>query len=401
MRHLQVLTVAATAVFAALPAVAQVYVDGPETRIARGTVERAFQEEHRAALGVGTAATGTLRDTLGLMITSITRDSPAEHAGLEEGNRLAAINGVSLRANAADVEDAELSGSLTRRLTRELAKVKPGDDVELRVYRDGRTQTMHIKTADSDSLFRRRGVLRTARAEWEDRPALGFSFGGTGSRRDTLGVLVISVADSTPAERAGLEEGSRIAAINGVNLRVAREDAGDRYLSTAKAQRLQREISQLKIGSDVTLRVYSNGQFRDVTMKVARAGDLPRNSRTMIFGGIGAFPPMAPMPPMAPLQVMPHVRAFPRGGIHLDLGPQIEEGLHEAGIQLERIRPELDHLLRDLPDALMNVEIPAIQLDVDWSLDQPQNAAASADKAAKAAKAAKAVQAARVQSTSM
>ena len=30
------------------------------------------QPEHRAALGIGTSATGTLRDTLGLLITSIT-----------------------------------------------------------------------------------------------------------------------------------------------------------------------------------------------------------------------------------------------------------------------------------------------------------------------------------------
>ena len=53
--------------------------------------------EHRAALGLGTRTTGTMRDTLGLMITSITKGSPAEKAGLEEGNRIAAINGVSLR----------------------------------------------------------------------------------------------------------------------------------------------------------------------------------------------------------------------------------------------------------------------------------------------------------------
>jgi len=56
-----------------------------------------------------------------------------------------------------------------------------------------------------------------------------------------LGVLVIGVTDSTPAARAGLEEGNRIAAINGVNLRVAREDAGDRWVGSARAERLQRE----------------------------------------------------------------------------------------------------------------------------------------------------------------
>jgi serine protease Do len=374
MRRTPFLTLAASAAISALPAGAQVYSspDVQVLRAPRARVEMDFQDEHRAALGVSTTATGTLRDTLGLMITSITRNSPAERAGLEEGNRLAAINGVSLRASAADVEDAELSGSLTRRLTRELAKAKPGDEVELRVYRDGRTQAMKVRTVDSDSLFRRRDSFRVTRSEMEDRPALGFSIGSTGSRRDTLGVLVMAVADSTPAARAGIEEGNRIAAINGVNLRVSRDDAGDRYLSNAKAQRLQRELSQLKPGSDVTLRVYSNGQSRDVTMKVARAGDLPRGSNNMMYiGGMrGMLPPMAPMPPMPPMPAMPRSMEWPMDGVHFELGPQIEDGLHEAGLYLERVRPELDRLLRDLPAALESFQIPTIRIDID-AIDKP------------------------------
>ena len=105
--------------------------------------------EHRAALGVSTTTTGTLRDTLGIMITAITKGSPAEKAGLEEGNRIASINGVSLKASAADVEDNDMSSALTRRLTRELSRLKPGDEVELRVYREGKTQSVKIKTGDS------------------------------------------------------------------------------------------------------------------------------------------------------------------------------------------------------------------------------------------------------------
>lgn len=338
MRYAQVLTLAALAGGASIPAAAQrtrsegvTITRAPRLRVASG-----FGSENRAALGVGTRATGTLRDTLGLLITSITAGSPAERAGLEEGNRLSAINGVSLRANAADVEDAELSDALTHRLTRELSKSKPGDEVELRVYRDGRTQSIKVKTAEADSLFRRPAVFRLSRSDMEDRPALGFGIGSTGSKRDTLGVLVISVGDSTPAGNAGLEEGNRIAAINGVNLRVAREDAGDDYLGSAKAQRLQREIGKLKPGSEVTLNVYANGRFHDVRMKVARAGDLPRRNRNVMFlGGMGVMvPPMAPMAPMTPmtpmapmapmtpmtpmepLPPMPSVDVWPRGSVH-------------------------------------------------------------------------------------
>ena len=128
MRRTHVLTFAATAAFTTLPAGAQ---DVQILRAPRARAEAGSGDENRAAIGVSTTASGTARDTLGLMITAVTRGSPAERAGLEEGNRIQAINGVNLRANAADVEDAELSGSLSRRLTRELSKAKPGDEVEL------------------------------------------------------------------------------------------------------------------------------------------------------------------------------------------------------------------------------------------------------------------------------
>jgi serine protease Do len=314
MRFTHALTLAALA-GATVPAAAQ-NSRSDEVRIRRAPAERAFtlafgDGGDGAALGVGTRTTGTPRDTLGLLITTITKDSPAERAGLEEGNRIAAINGVSLRANPADVEDMEMSGALTHRLTRELGKVKPGDEVELRVYRDGRIQSIRVRTAAADSLFGRRQTIRFSRADLEDRPALGFGIGSSGSRRDTLGVLVVSVQDSTPAAAAGLEEGNRIAAINGVDLRVAREDAGDNDMANARAQRLMREVSKLKPGSEVTLRVYSDGRYRDVRMKVARAGDLPRNRGVMIMGGMGMGSPMPVMAPRAPLAPMPMVRVRP------------------------------------------------------------------------------------------
>ena len=58
-----------------------------------------FDGSPRAALGINTSSTGTLRDTLGLLVSSVMRGGPAEKAGLEEGNRIASINGVNLRSN--------------------------------------------------------------------------------------------------------------------------------------------------------------------------------------------------------------------------------------------------------------------------------------------------------------
>jgi serine protease Do len=368
MRHTHLLAASAAMLTMAVPASAQgKAATAPRAEIA-GVDGRTFlfdrDETPRAALGINTSSTGTRRDTLGLLISQIVRGGPAEKAGLEEGNRIAAINGVSLRANAADIDDYESAGTLSRRLVRELEKAKPGDEVELRIYREGRTQSLKVRTVSSDSLFKRASTFRrVSREEMDDRPALGIGLGSSGSRRDTLGVLVMSVQDSSPASRAGLEEGNRIAAINGVNLRVAREDAEDQSLGRAKAQRLMREVSQLKPGENVTLRVYANGQFRDVTMKVARTGDLPRSRGMTYFGG-GEFPGMPPIPPMPPM---------PRGGvfhtmenfspIRLDFPPEMGESLEAVRTRLDQLRPDLERIRTEVPRALKGIEVPRVRVE--------------------------------------
>ena len=377
MKHTRLLAASAAMIALTAPAGAQAR-RAPPGEIA-GTDGRNFvwrsDDAPRAALGINTSMSGTRRDTLGLLITSIVRGGPAEKAGLEEGNRLAAVNGVNLRANAADIEDYESAGTLSRRLVRELEKVKPGDEVELRVYRDGRTQNMRVRTVSSDSLYKRTATLRrVSRADMDERPALGIGLGSTGSRRDTLGVLVMSVQDSSPAGRAGLEEGNRIAAINDVNLRVAREDADDPSIGRTKAQRLMREVSQLKPGDNVRLLVYSAGQFRDVTLRVARAGDLPRSRGMMFFGG--EFGPMPAMPRMPVVPGAPAVPPLPPRGalrmfddaepIHLEVGPDFRDRLDEVRVELDRLRPELEQLRTRVPRTLEKLDAPDVKLHLDW-----------------------------------
>jgi serine protease Do len=367
MRHTHLLAAGAAAIAISATARAQATpAPSPEpTKRAYTYFGDRFDGSPRAALGINTSSTGTLRDTLGLLVSSVMRGGPAEKAGLEEGNRIASINGVNLRSNKADLEDYENAGTLNRRLVRELEKVRPGDEVELRVYREGRTQALRVRTVSSDSLFPAgRAFRRLSRADFDEHPALGIGLGSTGSRRDTLGVLVMSVADSSPADRAGLEEGNRIAAINGVNLRVAREDADDPGVGNAKAQRLQREVSQLKVGDNITLRVYANGQWRDATMKVVRAGDLPHSRRMMYFGGdmmgMPGAPAIPPMPPMPPEGVW-KLRGAP---IDFELGPDVREQLDGVRVKLDQMRPELDRIKGELP-RLME-KIPDVHLMLDW-----------------------------------
>ena len=66
---------------------------------------------------------------LGVLVADVTDGGPADKAGIREGDRLVAINGINLRLNAVDAEDEELQGITQRRLTRELSKHAAGDEV--------------------------------------------------------------------------------------------------------------------------------------------------------------------------------------------------------------------------------------------------------------------------------
>jgi serine protease Do len=258
-------------------------------------------DENRAVIGVTTGSSGSARDTLGVLISSVTAGGPAEKAGLEEGNRIAAINGVNLRLASADVGDWDMAGAMSRRLTRELGKLKAGDEVELRIYTSGQFRSVKVRTVAYDSLFPNSRRTASRRFEDEDRAALGIGLGSSGSKRDTLGVLVSWLDDNGPAAKAGIEEGNRIAAIGTVDLRVSRDDAGDEMIGSVKAQRINRELEKLKPGDEVDLRVYSDGRFRTVKVKTVAASTLSRGGR----GFFMTTPRVAPMPAIPPMPAMP------------------------------------------------------------------------------------------------
>jgi len=278
-------------------------------------------DQPRAALGLTTSGSTSGRDTLGLLVTSVAAKGPADRAGIEEGDRIASINGVSLQISPADVGDSETGGAMTRRLTRELSRVRPGDDVELRVYSGGSTHTVRVRTADSDSLY---GRGRISRSEIGDRPSLGIGIGSTGSRRDSLGVLVMFVDDSGPAGRAGIEEGNRIAEINGVDLRLGRDDSSEGFIGNTRVGRLQREVARLRPGDDVDLRVYANGRYHDVRLRAARASDLPRRHGPFMISGDA----MGMMPGVLPLNI-------DGAAIGDEVRRSIERAMESAGQALE------------------------------------------------------------------
>ena len=279
MRALLLLPALITAVpFAAH---AQVTVQG-----GRGAYAYVMGDPDRAMIGVSTGSSGK-RDTLGLLIESVTRGGPAEKAGIEEGDRLVSVNGVNLRLSAADAGESDMEGIANRRLIRELEKHKAGDEVEFRIWRDGNTRMVRVKTVAADELNKEvfASTSGFGFSRDTDHAALGLSLGGNGSRRDTLGILVVGVADDSPAAKAGIDEGDRVVSINSVDLRVAGEDAGDGQASSARINRMNRELGRLKAGDTVQVRVWSGGQVRTVRLGSVKASEIEGEGFFFNFGG--------------------------------------------------------------------------------------------------------------------
>lgn len=264
------------------------------------TLRRAVEmgRRPRAVLGITTSTGQGLADTAGVLVQDVAENGPAARAGIQKGARLTEIDGISLRMTPGDAEDPLLASIGSRRLTRELGRKKPGDEVELRVVTGAQSRNVRVRLAEPDSVFPRRApappapVREAMRERMANRASLGIQAGSSGSRRDTLGVFVMRADDDGPAARAGIVEGARIAAINGVDLRVDRADADDPMIAGAKVRQLMRELRDVKPGDEVELRVWQNGQYRTARVRTVAADSLQRTRRAVIVGdGPGVWGP--------------------------------------------------------------------------------------------------------------
>ena len=99
----------------------------------------------RTLLGVTLGSSNTERDTLGLLVTQVLRDGPADRAGIDEGNRLAEVDGVSLRVDAADIGRSGANDAAMRRLTRTLRGLRDGEQATIKVFSGGRFRSVQVQ----------------------------------------------------------------------------------------------------------------------------------------------------------------------------------------------------------------------------------------------------------------
>jgi len=160
-----------------------------------------------------------LKTEEGVFVDDVTDDSPADEAGLRSGDVIIEFDGNKL----VDSDD----------LTRMLRKYDPGDEIELKILRDGKEKTYAVELGkqskyreawsyydDALNLYGLPGLSKGS--VWIGDDGAGYLGISTVELSDQLaeffgtnyGVLISEVEEDSPAEESGLKAGDVITAIN-------------------------------------------------------------------------------------------------------------------------------------------------------------------------------------------
>jgi serine protease Do len=194
------------------------------TNLARDVMDNLIKDGHvtRGYLGVmiqdvtpSLAKEFKLKDNQGALVGDVTADSPAEKAGLKNGD-------VILDFNGKPVKDS-------RHLKLEVARTKPGETVPIKVLRNGDTKTLEVKVKELPGTEH---VAKNENGNQEDTGTLngvGVADLDSGARQQfeipntVKGVVVTQVDPNSAAAEAGLRAGDVIQEINRKPVKTAEE----------------------------------------------------------------------------------------------------------------------------------------------------------------------------------
>lgn len=190
----------------------------------------------------------------GAKIVSVTKESPAEKAGLQKDDIITKIDD-------AKVEDSEGLYNL-------IGKYKPKDKVSITYLRNGKQAMASAVLYENNSgLGFNPGNNMNRNFNFNMPMPRGNDFSFNMSRKPRLGmqvqdletskgVKVLEVNDETPASKAGLQKGDIITAV------------GDKKIGSV--DELKENISGLKEGDTVKLDIERNGKAQSVQVKLPK-----------------------------------------------------------------------------------------------------------------------------------
>jgi S1-C subfamily serine protease len=223
-------------------------------------------------------------DQRGILVIQVTADSPAEKAGLQGSDKQVDLNGEQAQVGGDVIVaiDGQPVKQFEDLVTYLVGSTSVGDKVSLTILRDGKEQTVEAILAARPKTQAQEATSQ-ATPETQQQPEQGTATGGwLGIQGMTLtseiaqamdlpssqeGVLVVLVTPDSPAEKAGLQGGSKAVDINGQQVQVG----GDVIVaidgqSVSQMGELRTIVLEAKPGQQVTLTILRDG--KEMTVEV-------------------------------------------------------------------------------------------------------------------------------------
>ncbi len=207
-------------------------------------------------------------DENGVRITGIKEGSPAEKAGLREGDKIVEVD------NKPVEDDADI-----RHIIRNL---DPGDTVQVEVMRDGHKKTVSATLGEAKEVWKEGSFSGWGQAmdpgQWQmfgvSRTYLGVRVQGMTEELRTYfkaprgrGVLISRVEEDTPAGKAGLRAGDVIIAVDGKGI----AEQGD----------IGSALSDREPGDSVAVKIVRDGVEKTINVEVAERPEHKRHGSLM------------------------------------------------------------------------------------------------------------------------
>jgi serine protease Do len=191
-----------------------------------------------------------LKSTQGALIADVVKGGPADKGGIKPGDVVISLNGKPVTDN--------------NQLTRDVGAIPPGQTIKLEVVHEGKTRTVEVKLAERPDEIDQSS--RSGGQGGESDKSSGDLLGlrvqeltpemAQRARVDpsTKGVVVIAVAQDSPASQAGIDPGDVILEIN--------------RQPVASVADYKKAVSKLKKGQTALVRVRSGQAVQYVPVKI-------------------------------------------------------------------------------------------------------------------------------------